>query len=215
VSPTSRYRTGRTKGKVEALTPWDPAPLLEVARAFANFQAPWWIAGGQAIELASGHAIRDHGDIDVMVLRPDQLDMQQALSGWELFAADPPGTLQRWQPGEILPAHVHDVWCRPDSRSPWRIQVMLEEVSDGQWVFRRNPAIRRNIATLGAVGPSGIAYVVPEVQLLYKAKEIRPKDEIDFSAVFPTLTSVQREWLASAIHASYGDRHPWPSRLRT
>jgi hypothetical protein len=49
--------------------------------------------------------------------RPDQLQVQRALHGWEWQAADPPGTLRPWRPGEYLRAGIHDIWCRPRPRS--------------------------------------------------------------------------------------------------
>jgi hypothetical protein len=57
-------------------TPWgpsEPAKPAEVAQIFSRSQARWWIAGGYAIELAVGRPVREHTDIDVLLLRPDQL----------------------------------------------------------------------------------------------------------------------------------------------
>jgi len=72
----------------------DLAPLL------AGMAFPWWVAGGWAIDLFVGHQTRLHDDLDVLVLRRDQLAVHQALRGWDLHAADPPGTLRPWAPGE-------------------------------------------------------------------------------------------------------------------
>jgi aminoglycoside-2''-adenylyltransferase len=55
----------------------------EVHRLFPRISAPWWLAGGYSIELALGRPLRDHGDIDVLLLRRDQGAVQHALSGWE------------------------------------------------------------------------------------------------------------------------------------
>ncbi|MEV6646704.1 hypothetical protein [Amycolatopsis sp. NPDC051371] len=52
---------------------WEPAPLSEVVELFSAVRAPWWIAGGYAIELAVGRAFREHADVDVLLLRRDQL----------------------------------------------------------------------------------------------------------------------------------------------
>ncbi|MFI8453298.1 nucleotidyltransferase domain-containing protein [Streptomyces erythrochromogenes] len=191
---------------------WDPAPVPEVADLFRRAGRPWWIAGGHAVELAVGHPVREHHDIDVLVLRDDQLAVQRALAGWEWWAADPPGTLRPWQPDEYLPLGVHDIWCRPGPGTPWRVQVMLDESRDGLWVSRRNAAVRRPVAELGAVGPGGVPYVTPEVQLYYKAKKPRPKDETDLAAALPVLAPAQRAWLASAVLGTYG-AHPWVERL--
>lgn len=42
-------------------------------------------------------------------------------------------------------------------------------------------------------------YLAPGVQLFYKAKESRPKDEADLDAALPTLTRHQRLWLVHAV----------------
>ncbi|MGK3204071.1 nucleotidyltransferase domain-containing protein [Amycolatopsis sp. MEPSY49] len=192
---------------------WDPAPLPEVATLFSRGRAPWWIAGGHAIELAVGRAFRDHADVDVLVPRRDQLAVQEALPSWEWWAADPPGTLRPWRPGEVLPAGVDDVWCRPSASAPWRIQVILDESEGDEWVSRRNPAVRREIALLGAVSPGGLPYLAPEVQLFAKAVGTRPKDEQDFAAALPVLAAPRRRWLAEALETTFGE-HPWLPRLR-
>jgi hypothetical protein len=182
-----------------------------VARLFADLDVPWWLAGGYAVELAAGRRWRAHDDIDVLVLRRDQLAVQHALRGWEWFAADPPGTLRPWLAGEVLPAGVHDIWCRPARDAPWRIQIMLDESSGDDWVSRRGPAVRRPIATIGHV-IAGIPCLAPEIQLFYKAKGRRPKDEQDFAEVLPVLDAEQRNWLRAALSSTYGD-HPWVRSL--
>jgi hypothetical protein len=55
--------------------------------------------------------------------------------------------------------------------------------------------------------------LAPEVQLFYKAGSGRPKDEADFCAALPILTSFQREWLHHAITLAYGG-HRWCPRLQ-
>jgi hypothetical protein len=192
--------------------PWEPAQPAEVAALFSAMPCPWWIAGGYAIEFAIGRPVREHGDIDVMVLRRDQLHVQRALRGWEWWAADPPGTLRPWLAREHLQAGIHDIWCRSGPGEPWRIQVMIDESSDGDWVSRRDPGIRRPLTGVGKVSGDGIPYLAPEIQLLYKAKSARPKDETDFTAVLPFLTEAQRRWLIDALTSAYGE-HPWRDRL--
>jgi hypothetical protein len=191
---------------------WQPASPGEVAALFRSVSVPWWIAGGHAIEFAAGRRLRDHADIDVLLLRRHQLATQQALPGWEWWAVDPPGTLRQWAAGEHLPARVHDIWCRPGPDRPWRIQVMLDESAGLDWLSRRDPGIRRPIAHLGMISVDGIPYLAPEIQLLYKAKNPRPKDETDFTAVLPALTTGQRHWLGEALVRAYGS-HPWLPRL--
>ena len=192
---------------------WEPATPAEVTEIFSGCKARWWIAGGYAIELAARRPVRGHADIDVLMLRRDQLAVQQALPGWQWQAADPPGTLRPWQPGEELAIDVHDIWCRSGPGEPWRIQIMLDESSGDDWVSRRDERIRRSITDIGLVTPHGIPYLAPEIQLFYKAGNGRPKDETDFAAVLRVLTRPARQWLSDALGLVYGPAHPWRTRL--
>ena len=50
-------------------------------RAGLFADVPWWcVAGGHAVELAVGRPLRPHSDIDVLLLRRDQLAAQHALA---------------------------------------------------------------------------------------------------------------------------------------
>jgi hypothetical protein len=192
---------------------WEPAALADVATLFSSVEVPWWVAGGYAIELAVGYSFRDHSDVDVLLLRRDQQVVQQLLPAWEWWAADPPGTLRPWQPGETLSSAVHDIWCRPGPSEPWRIQIMLDEAEGQDWISRRCAQVRRPIDLLGRNSPEGVPYLAPEVQLFYKAHQPRPKDQEDFRAALPALDASQRQWLATAIIQAYGDR-PWCAKLQ-
>ncbi|MGC7097763.1 nucleotidyltransferase domain-containing protein [Amycolatopsis lurida] len=189
--------------------PWNPATPAEVRRLFDAFPAPWWLAGGYAIELFAGRSFREHADIDVLLLRRDHLLAQQALAGWEWWAADPPGHLRPWHEGEVLPDAVHDIWCRPGPGEPWHVQLMVDKTDGADWVARPDPSLRRPITSLGWTTPDGLPVLAPEIQLYYKSRNIRPKDEADFDAVLPLLTSAQRHWLLNAIPGP----HPWLDRL--
>lgn len=191
---------------------WEPAAPNEVRDLLSTVDAPWWIAGGWAIEFAVGEPFRPHGDIDVLLLRRDQLAAQHALPGWEWWAADPPGVLRPWAAGEILPPEVHDIWCRPSADAPWRLQFMLDEADGDDWVSRRDQRLRRPIPEIGRVTADGVPYLAPEIQLLYKAKGTRPKDEHDFRMMAPKLRPAQRQWLRDAMTIAYGT-HPWQDRL--
>jgi hypothetical protein len=61
------------------------------------------------------------------------------------------------------------------------------------------------------LGPGGCPYLRPEVQLLYKAKQRRAKDEADFAAVAPLLDPDPRRWLRAAL-ARIHPSHPWLAR---
>ncbi|MEP6871632.1 MAG: amino acid transporter [Anaerolineaceae bacterium] len=187
--------------------PWDPMTPREVGGLLAGLDAPWWIAGGYAIEAFVARAFREHGDVDVGLLRRDQLLIQKRLDDWDLHAADPPGTLRPWVRGESLPLGVHDIWARRGAGRPWRFQLMLNESEGDDWLYRRDPRIRRALGTL--VWPrDGISYLAPEVQLLFKAKAPRAKDEADFEAALPLLDKPKRLWLSDAL-ALTEPANPW------
>ena len=153
---------------------WEPLSPAEVADELRGMPCRWWIAGGWAIDLHMGRQSRAHADVDVVVLRPDQLAVQRHLAGWDLQAADPPGTLRAWVEGKTLPTGVHDVWCRRLPSSPWCLQLMIADAEDDQWVYRRDTRIRRPIAELD--GPASNAehrVLSPDIQLLYKSADPR------------------------------------------
>lgn len=193
-------------------TPWEPAPLSEVVALFQRFEPVWWVSGGYAIELAVGRAYREHGDVDISVLRRDHLTVRRLLGGWDCHVADPPGTLRPWAVDEVLPERAHDIWVREHAGGPWRFQLMLDEAEGDEWIYRRDARIRRPLASMGTSG-EGFLRLSPEVQLLFKAKGPRPKDELDFTQVLPLLTAPQRLWLDQMLALEYGT-HPWHDRLR-
>ncbi|ORT57952.1 amino acid transporter [Streptomyces sp. CB03238] len=194
---------------------WSPAPISELAELFRAVEFSWWVAGGRAIELAVGHELRTHGDLDVLVLRRDQSQVQECLSGWDLHVADPPGTgkLRVWRFGEVLEEPLHDIWCRRTPESPWSVQLMLDDAVEDEWVSRRDRRVRMPLARLSRVAPDGTPYLAPEVQLFYKSKHTREKDEVDFEAVLPLLDRDQQAWLLDAL-ATTTPRHPWRQKLQ-
>lgn len=198
---------------VDDLGVWAPLSPGEAAQLFERASFRWWIAGGWAIDLAVGQQSRPHDDLDILVLRDDQRAVQALLGGWDLHAANPPGTLRRWEPAEVLPAHVHDIWCRRTPGGPWRLQLMLADTDGEVWRFRRDPRITRPVSALTRRTVDGLPYLAPEVQLLFKAKATPlPKDEHDFAMACPLLDRAGRTWLATAL-ALHAPDHPWLDRL--
>ncbi|HEU5344654.1 MAG TPA: aminoglycoside adenylyltransferase [Ktedonobacterales bacterium] len=199
------------------LGPWQPWQPREVADFFASLPAPWWIAGGWAIDLFLGRQTRAHEDVDILILRRDQLAVRSLLGTWDVEAALPPPRdeswpFRPWRQDEMLDEAIHDIWCRPAATQPWTLQLMVADTLDDQWLFRRLPAIRRSVAAIGNSTSDGIPYLVPEIQLLYKAKGLRPKDEADFRQTLPALSLEQRDWLREALLQAH-PQHPWLGRL--
>jgi hypothetical protein len=186
----------------------------QVHELLRGVPVPWWIAGGWAIDLFLGRQTRPHGDTDVLILRHDQLVFQEFLSDWDLHKTKQPG-LKPWPKGEFLSPGVNDVWCRRTPGAPWSIQLMLLDTQGDCWVFRRDPTIRGAIAALGRRKASGIPYLSPEIQLLYKARpEPRDKDDADFNVCAPLLEPEAQAWLVSCLERRLHAGHEWIVRLR-
>jgi hypothetical protein len=196
---------------------WQPWSPHEVSRLFSTLNAPWWIAGGWAIDLFLGAQTREHEDIDVQVLRRDQQAVRALFRGWDVQEAHPTTPINKWpfrewEPGAPLRSGVHDVWCRPSKAAPWALQLMIADTDDEQWLFRRDSRINRPLATIGHQTKDGISYLAPEIQLLYKAKAPRSKDEEDFINVLPYLDQKSCYWLAQML-AFVHPAHPWLTQL--
>lgn len=193
--------------------PWNALSISEVAEQFKYASFPWWIAGGYAIELAVGGSFRDHADIDVLVLRKDHVQMRALLRNWDCWVAEPPGALRVWPAERTLPESVHDVWCRRMAENTWRFQVMLDESVGNAWVSRRNKKISAPLEKITRQTEAGIPYLAPHIQLYYKAKNVREKDQVDFDAVLDRQIDLDTIWLREAITLTYGSGHPWLARL--
>jgi hypothetical protein len=193
---------------------WSPLSLSEVNDLFYNLPVPWWIAGGLAIELFVGFPVRSHEDIDIAVFREDQLIIQEYLADWDLHVASA-SRLTPWKQGKFLELGVNQVWARRTPGSPWALEIMFMERDNSEWFFRRAPQVRGPLSELIRYTREGIPYLSPEIQLLFKAKEIvAAKDELDFQAVLPQLDASQRHRLLSRLEVVFPQGHIWIDALK-
>jgi len=186
-------------------------PVERVARVMRGFPRPWFIAGGWAIDVFLGRVTRDHGDVDVALLRRDQMDLRAHFAGWDL-AKVVTGRREPWRAGERLELPVHEVHAHREFGAPADVEFLLSESSGGLWVFRRNPRVTRPLSSAGMRSGSGIPFLAPEVVLLFKAKDLGPKDAADFDAAIVRLEAEPRAWLRGALDRSHPG-HPWIARL--
>ena len=189
---------------------FDPSRLLEVMGGFA---APWWVAGGWALDLWLGRETRTHQDVDLAILRGDQHKLYDTLHHWELYYATTDHRLVPLGPGQWLEPPLHGVWARPAPDAPWLCEFLLNEHEGAYWLYRRNPMVRMPLAEMGSVISGGIPILVPEIVLLYKAHEGTEKDEADFRAVLPHLSPSAVAWLVQALEETTSE-HPWTAQLR-
>ncbi len=180
----------------------------DAASLLGTLPAPWFIAGGWAIDAFVGRETRPHGDLDVAVLRDDQQTLRLHLAGWDLHVATAPGVLTPWD-GSPIPPDLHVIWCRPAPGQAWAFELLLNDHNDSDWLFRRNHNVRMALSDIGWTTRDGLPCLVPEIVLLYKAKALRETDEADLRNCLPVMTASARSWLAEAVASTHGPNHPW------
>ena len=132
-----------------------------VQRVLSGLSIDWWIAGGWALDREGTHP---HKDVDVAVLRPDHEVLRDYLADWDLWIAYR-GALRPWAGGSVGPPE-NTVWSRPTPGDEWHIDFKIEVVEGTEWVYRRDPAVRRRVSEIGVV-VGGIPYLKPELARLY------------------------------------------------
>lgn len=190
--------------------PWEPLSIRAVAELFADAPVQWWISGGHALELHTGRSWRGHDDTDVSVLRSDASALVEKLDGWEIHLAAA-GVLTRWDGSPLRQQdHHNNLWVRTHADGPWVLDVTIADGDHERWIYRRQPEV--GVGWPDAVlmhTATGIRYLAPELQLLFKSVDIRPKDDIDATQVIPDLAREQAAWLRAALPTN----HRWQSLL--
>lgn len=181
----------------------------KVAAWMSSYDRPWGIAGGWAIDLFVGNETRDHSDIEIAVLRKGQHRLKNELIDWS-FQKAVKGKLVEWK-SETLELPIHELHGN-DKRGE-HMEVLLNEVKNDLWVFRRDSTITFPSSKLFLITDEGIPYLHPVVVLLYKAKNPREKDHADFHTVKDLLGDEDQRWLCNALKI-HVPGHPWISELR-
>jgi hypothetical protein len=162
---------------------WEPWIPAEVAVAMRAAAVEWAVAGGWAIDLYLRETTREHEDIEIVVAPEDFAAVTRAIDLEWLDVGDglrvAPRRLPNRPPSDLGPRQT---------THRWRLDVFREPREAGDWIFRRDRRIRRALATAVDHDPTGIPYLVPELVLLYKAREPREKDEADFGLATGTFT---------------------------
>jgi len=184
--------------------PWRIAGPADAQAWLADLDLPWWIAGGWAIDLFLGSATRPHKDLDVGIFRRDAPAVIALLRDWEIFEAKD-GTLRRLREGESPSGDVNSLWCRQRHSTEWSLELLLDDRTDEHWVFRRRPEITRPVAEIFRRGVDGVSYLAPEIQLLYKAKALRPQDQDDFERVLPYLELETAKWRIHLLDRAHAE----------
>ncbi|MEJ7863006.1 MAG: hypothetical protein WKF90_15365 [Pyrinomonadaceae bacterium] len=184
---------------------------LQIADVMRDFKPSWFIAGGWAIDLFLGKETRAHNDIEVAVFRQDQAALHNYFKSWNLQKTVN-GKLVVWHRDEWLTLPTHEIHCFNEPAKPPKIEILLNESNESEWIYRRNKEIRRSLAKIGLCSSEGIKFLSPEIVLLYKSKNPQTKDERDFQTVIGHLERVRKQWLKDAI-GIYDFKHRWLESL--
>jgi len=189
--------------------------VIQAVKLFADYDRPWAVCGGWAIDLFLNRITRSHKDIDFVILRKDQLIIQEIFwsRGWTLEKAVN-GQLVPWQTGEWIDLPVHIIWCKNLKASPDFIELLFNETDEVNFMFRRNHSITLPLGKMIISTAFGIPILAPAIVLLYKSANAEdPSAVTDFKNVLPRLSSETRDWLAVALKKLYTN-HVWLEDLQ-
>lgn len=185
----------------------DFAPPLTAASWMLGFRRPWCIAGGWALDLWLGQVTRFHSDVEVAVLRDHQIELRQYLAGWTFKIVAMDKRLVPWkESSQMLMLPVHEL--QATDRIGQKCEFLLNESDGIDWIYRRNFDVRMNLSKWTVRTGGGIPVLNPVIVLLYKSKNPREKDELDFRVAVERLDDDQRMWLRMALLRDDID-HPW------
>jgi hypothetical protein len=185
--------------------------LSAAVDALRGCPAAWAVAGGWAIDLFLGRSTRPHADIDITVWRDEQRDLRRFLeTHWRVEVVDD-HRLRPWAVDEWLALPVHEIHARSRSEENLNLEFLLNERDATDWIYRRDPNERRALDR-AVLRRGDIAFLAPEVVLLYKSKNPRDADDADMLAVLPSMSMEQRCWLRQTLERQH-PTHRWLERV--
>jgi hypothetical protein len=118
---------------------------------------------------------------------------------------DQSAELFAWLSGWDLEVRTNNTWARRTPAEQWQLDVTVGEGTETLWIYRRDPLVTRPWHEAVLFSESGVPYLAPDIQLLFKSKDRRSKDDVDAAQVIPGLTSEELEFLSNHLAAD----HPW------
>lgn len=175
-----------------------------VVELFSTIPIRWWFAGGTALELHTGRSWRSHDDIDVGVCRAEASLLASLLDDWQIHVAAA-GELRPWRGEGLLETrHENNLWLRRPGGA-WCLDVAIGEGDGTHWTYRRDHSLRLPWDRAVHTSPLGHRYLDPALQLLFKSRALRPKDDVDAVEVVPDLD----DWGVALLDVRLGGNHPW------
>lgn len=189
----------------DELGAWSPLAVSAVERLLRDAGFRWWFTGGIALELHVSSSWRGHGDVDVGICRRDARQLYEHLATAELFVAAA-GQLRRWRGEELAEqASEKNIWVRSLDSGCWVLDIQVGDGDAESWIYRRDRKVRRPWQQAVLRTGGGVPYLAPELQLLFKSKTPRAKDDHDLRKVLPLLEPHRLRALLELLPAA----HPW------
>jgi len=212
--------------------------INELINFLAPFEIQWFVSGGWAIDIHLSRNTRNRGDLDISVPYPNRLETVEYFleKKWQIEAKILDGfkTLRNLSDYEdeiryfwSFPADTEFISEYIDDQGNRRIsynreyqfeldyiEVFFEKIEDGEFIYRRDHHVRRNIDQVVLV-QEDVRYLSPEIVLLFKSNDLSEKNVQDFNSVVNALEDDQRRWLRDALLLVNDDEHPWLEKLRS
>lgn len=177
--------------------PWRGLGVTEILDLFLDADARWWISGGRALDHWFGRSIRAREDADVSTVRgdlealladlPDRIVPHAELDDGVLTFADVPAGTE-----------VEHVWLYDTLEEAYVLDVNVEDGTEEDWVYRRDPSVRLpwDAAVLDV---RSVPTAAPAIALLWKAVSPDDGDDEDRVAILPALSDEDRDWFVRAV----------------
>jgi hypothetical protein len=186
---------------------WTPS---QVAQRLAGIGPPWYVAAGWALDLFRGGQTREHGDIEIAIPAARFPEVRDRFPG---YAFDAAGSGRIWENAtQAVLASTHQTWLRDPATGNYLLDIFREPHDGDTWICRHDETIRLPYTEIIRHTEDGIPYLTPELVLLFKAKNLRAKDQADFDETRPHMTPRQREALAGLLARAHPG-HPWLAPL--
>ena len=209
--------------------------ISEAHELLKNGDFEYAFCGGFAIELFLNRSIRKHGDIDVSVFWEDRnkiiLYMQSL--GWNVYEMCGGGiahhitnvnnqirakrnifcfkaecSLVKLSPHGKTDMYYIDFDHRGQTKLDF-IEFLFNNRSDEAFLYARNENIMLPISK-AILTQNEIPYLTPELILLYKSTDTeREGYQFDYDSAISQMTTVQKEWLQTALKTMNPSGHKW------
>ena len=180
---------------------WRNTSPHELVDWLAGVDMPWGIAGGWALDLWQGTVTREHSDIEIACFRSDLPQLLPTMQAFEIVVAQNK-VLTPWRANDPLPDGPFSLWLRRHGEPLWDFEIVAESRRDNLWVYQREVSV--TLPPDEVFLQLGLFPIVrPEIQLLYKCKEPRPKDVDDLACCVPMLDAQGYRWLRDAVTVAH------------